>query len=103
MASASSGTDDFLGILSDASAALSAAGIDTPELDAQLLLAEAAGITREGLFAKRGCVSESAIARFGEMVARRAAREPIAYIIGRKEFFSLDFEVNSSVLIPRPE
>ena len=37
------------------------------------------------------------------MIARRAAREPLAYIIGCKEFFSLDFEVTPAVLIPRPE
>ena len=45
----------------------------------------------------------SAIAVFDSLIARRAAREPLAYITGHKEFWSLDFEVGPGVLIPRPE
>ena len=66
---------------------LAAAGIDNPRLDARLLLAHASGDA----------------ARFESLVARRVAREPLAYITGHKEFWSLDFEVGPGVLIPRPE
>ena len=82
---------------------LEAAGIDTARLDAEVLLAEAAGISRIEILTGTSVLSAEALNRFESMVARRAAREPLAYIVGRKEFFSLDFEVTPAVLIPRPE
>ncbi len=73
-------------------------------LDAQLLLAETLHMSRGSLlaFADR-TVEEPARARFEALVARRAAGEPLAYIIGHREFWSLDLEVTSDVLVPRPE
>jgi len=86
---------------------LEARGVGSAMLDAEILMAEAAGVSRAQVLAETrsdsAALSPRVVARFGEYVARRAAREPLAYIIGRKEFFSLDFEVNRSVLIPRPE
>jgi release factor glutamine methyltransferase len=81
---------------------LANAGIDPARLDAEVLLAHACGASRASLMAGMNVPSDAA-ARFRRMIARRVAREPIAYIIGSKEFFSLDFEVTPAVLIPRPE
>jgi len=86
---------------------LEARGVKSAMLDAEILMAEAAGVSRARVLAETrsdsAALSPRVVARFGEYVARRAAREPLAYIVGRKEFFSLDFEVTRSVLIPRPE
>src|SRR5262249_46311748 len=89
--------------LRDASSRLARSGIDTARLDAELLMAEAAQVSRAELAAQTARVDSAAIARFEAMVSRRERREPIAYIVGRREFFSLEFEVDRSVLIPRPE
>ena len=80
---------------------LTAAGCETPRLDAEVLLAAAMGVDRAALFAdpERGVEPEP----FREFVRRRAAREPVAYILGRKGFRRLELEVDSRVLIPRPE
>jgi len=67
------------------------------------LMAEAAGVTREAVVTGSIDLSPAILKKFDAMVARREEREPIAYIIGRKEFYSLDFEVTPAVLIPRPE
>jgi release factor glutamine methyltransferase len=89
--------------LQDAAARLARAGIETARLDAEVLMAEAAGVARTALAAGAARPDAGALARFEAMVARRAAREPLAYVVGHREFFSLDFEVNPAVLIPRPE
>lgn len=86
----------------EASRILVNAGIDTARLDAEVLLARACGVSRASLMAGVNVPSDAAD-EFRRMIARRAAREPVAYIIGYKEFFSLDFEVTPTVLIPRPE
>ncbi len=82
---------------------LAAAGIESAMLDAEILMAEAAGVARAQVLSDSVALSPRATARFGEYVARRAAREPLAYIVGRKEFLALDFAVTPAVLIPRPE
>lgn len=82
---------------------LAAAGIESALLDAQVLMAEAAGVERASVVAGSVGLSPAQQKRFQAMIARRARREPVAYIIGRKEFYSLDFEVGPAVLIPRPE
>jgi len=87
----------------EASRRLAAAGIESSHLDAQLLMAEAAGITREAVITGSIDLSPSILKKFDAMVARREKRDPVAYIVGHKEFYSLDFEVNRFVLIPRPE
>jgi release factor glutamine methyltransferase len=90
--------------LAAATDALRAAGVDTPRLDAELLLAEAAGVERERLLAEPGSAVEPAAGRaFGAMVRRRLRREPVAYILGRRWFRELELEVDRRVLIPRPE
>ncbi len=90
--------------VASAAATLAGAGCDTPRLDAELLLADAQGVGRERLVLDaRSPVEPRALERFHELVARRAAREPVAYILGRKEFRRITLAVDRRVLIPRPE
>ena len=90
--------------LAAASDALRAAGIETPRLDAELLLAEATGWDRARLAASpEDGVPADAGRRFGEMVRRRLRREPVAYLLGRKGFRSIELVVDRRVLVPRPE
>ena len=91
-------------LLENAASRLSSAGISSHRLDAELLLAHILRVRRAAILARtEASVDDREAARFEEMVTRRAARVPVAYIVGVKEFWSLDFEVNPSVLIPRPE
>jgi release factor glutamine methyltransferase len=84
--------------------ALRAAGVEDPRLDAELLLAAAAGRSRAELMADAAAeVPPAAGRRFGELVRRRLRREPVAYILGRKGFRNLDLAVDRRVLVPRPE
>jgi release factor glutamine methyltransferase len=84
--------------------ALRAAGLDTPELDARVLVANAAGVT-SGEVVLRGdlALSPNAEARLADAVARRLAREPVARILGRREFWGLIFDLGADTLVPRPE
>ena len=76
----------------------------TPRLDAELLLAEVLGCRRERLILDRDQVLERAHAdRFAALLARRQAHEPIAYLLGRRDFRHLTLAVDPRVLIPRPE
>ncbi|MET0957846.1 MAG: peptide chain release factor N(5)-glutamine methyltransferase, partial [Solirubrobacterales bacterium] len=90
--------------LASAADALAAAGVDSPRLDAELLLAEATGADRARLAAtpEAGVTAVDARA-FGTMVRRRVRREPLAYIVGRKGFRGIELAVDRRVLIPRPE
>jgi len=83
---------------------LKTAGIETPSLDASLLLAHVLNISRETL-AARGTeeLSEEAFAALRAFLDRRTNGECIAYITGKKEFFALEFLVNHHVLVPRPD
>jgi release factor glutamine methyltransferase len=84
--------------------AFEAAGVDTPRLDAEVLLAEAMGWDRARLAAEPEAPMEPVTGRrFGEMVRRRIRREPVAYILGRKGFRNIELAVDRRVLIPRPE
>jgi release factor glutamine methyltransferase len=91
--------------LDSAVVALSAAGVDTPRLDAEVLLAHALGVDRARLVIDRDrAVEGPAVRAFQDAVRRRAvAREPVAYITGVKGFRRLDLHVDGRVLIPRPE
>ena len=84
--------------------ALTAAEVESPKLDAQLLLTEATGWPRERLATEPKAPLPSGASRtFGEMIRRRTRREPIAYILGRKGFRNIELQVDPRVLIPRPE
>jgi release factor glutamine methyltransferase len=90
--------------LARATATLAAAGVDSPRLDAELLLAEAMGVERARLVvASRDAVPPLVLETYRGLVARRQAREPVAYILGRRHFRRLTLAVDPRVLIPRPE
>ena len=88
--------------LAAAEDSLRAAGCDTPRLDAELLLAFSMGVSRAELITADG-VPPAAARRAMELVRRRVAREPVAYILGTKGFRHIDLRVDPRVLIPRPE
>ena len=91
--------------LDSAVIAIAAAGSDTPRLDAEVLLADALGVDRTALFMDPAReVKGPAVRAFQDAVRRRsAAREPIAYITGRRGFRHLELRVDARVLVPRPE
>jgi len=79
-------------------------GADSPRLDAEILLAEARGCQRIELYTAFHEVPPDGVrTRFRELVKRRAEGMPVAYLVGKREFFSLSFRVTPDVLIPRPE
>ena len=79
-------------------------GLTTPRLDAEVLLAETLGRDRVGLYTHFDQpLKPDELARFKKIILRRLRREPVAYILGRREFWSLPFKVTPDVLIPRPE
>jgi release factor glutamine methyltransferase len=79
-------------------------GSETARLDAELLLAEACQCQRIDLYTRFGEVpSDARRAAFRELVRRRAEGTPVAYLLGRREFYSMSFRVSPDVLIPRPE
>ncbi len=85
-------------------ALLARAGCETPQLDAELLLAEVLRVGRERLVIDRDrLLDPGEWAGFDALLGRRAAREPVAYILGRREFRRLTLAVDPRVLIPRPE
>jgi len=73
----------------------------TPRLDAELLMAHALGCARETLLLSR--LDDPAPAGFAALLARRLAGEPVAYIVGRRDFWTIDLAVGPGVLIPRPD
>ena len=90
--------------LSSAVARLRESGVESPQLDAQLLMASALGLPRLQVIAHpERILSAAEETLFERMVERRATRYPLAYIIGEREFFGLTFVVSKAVLIPRPE
>ncbi|MGE0821278.1 MAG: peptide chain release factor N(5)-glutamine methyltransferase [Candidatus Binatia bacterium] len=90
--------------LAEAADALSSSGIASPRLDAEVLLAHTLGLNRSGLYTRlHDPLPESQAARFQELIQRRRHREPLQYITGVQEFWSLEFKVTPDVLIPRPE
>ncbi|MDR3537383.1 MAG: peptide chain release factor N(5)-glutamine methyltransferase [Acetobacteraceae bacterium] len=80
---------------------LAAAEIDNPRLEARLLLAHALGCTRADLLREPSATVPSG--PLEALLNRRVAHEPLAYILGHREFWSLDFAVSPATLIPRPD
>jgi release factor glutamine methyltransferase len=79
-------------------------GADSPRLDAEVLLAHVLNCQRIELYTSFERVPDEAVrTAFRELVRRRASGEPVAYLVGRREFYSLSFQVSRDVLIPRPE
>jgi release factor glutamine methyltransferase len=91
--------------LDGAITAIAAAGCETPRLDAELLLADVLGVSRERLIVDRDLVVQGpAVRAFQNAVRRRAVeREPVAYILGRRGFRQIELGVDHRVLVPRPE
>ncbi len=92
--------DDIRAALAEAAARIGGTS-ETPRLDAELLMAHALGMEREALLLgqNRGGVPGA----FADLVARRGAGEPLAYITGRRAFWTIELEVTPAVLIPRPD
>ena len=79
-------------------------GCESPRLDAEVLLAHAWSCPRIQLYVRYDELLPGDVrSTMRELVKRRAAAEPVAYLVGRREFFSLDFEVRPGLFIPRPE
>jgi release factor glutamine methyltransferase len=90
--------------LAVATAELRDAGCDTPRLDAELLLADAMGTSRTQLhLAPERELTSAESARFAELLRRRRAREPVAYVLGRRAFRYIELTIDDRVLVPRPE
>ena len=90
--------------LTEGTASLAETGIETPGLDSSLLLAEVLNTSRSKLTAAgNDPVSQDSLTAFRQLIKRRQSGESAAYILGRKEFYGLEFLVNPSVLVPRPD
>ena len=79
-------------------------GAESPRLEAEVLLAHARGCGRVELYTSFGDPADEALrTKYRKLVKRRVEGMPVAYLVGHREFYSLDFRVTSDVLIPRPE
>lgn len=91
-------------LLKVSSAYLSTHGADSPRLDAEVLLAHALDLRRLDLYLQFDrTLTEPELASYRSLVSRRAKGEPVAYLVGHKEFMGLDFEVTPDVLVPNPD
>ena len=91
-------------VLNGAVEYLTARGVDTPRLDAELLLARALGLQRIELYTQHDRpLTEAERARAREVVRRRGAREPLAYVLGDWDFRHLTLKTDARALVPRPE
>ena len=90
-------------LLQEGQARLQAAGIGNAALEARVLLAFVLSCSCEHLLIANEQVLPAASRKFSKLIARRARHEPIAYLIGKKEFYDIEFVINKHVLIPRPE
>lgn len=91
-------------VLRRATDELQGKGVETPRLDAELLLGKALGLSRVGLYLEHDRpLTEEELARFRELLERRGRREPVAYILGEWGFRRLTLRVDRRALIPRPE
>ena len=90
-------------LLVDATGELERAGVPSPRVDAEWLLAHALGVSRSQLYTNGDEAPAEKARLFRELVARRARREPLAYVLGEWGFRRLTLRVDPRVLIPRPE
>ena len=91
-------------VLNSATNRLETGGIDSPRLDAEILLAHVLNCRRLTLYVDAEKILPlEKILRFNELITRRLKKIPVAYLTGTKEFFGLNFAVNENVLIPRPD
>lgn len=91
-------------VLECATAALTRRGLTDARLDVEVLLGFVLGVSRASLVARDDSpIDDRSRAVFADLLRRRARRVPIAYLVGRKEFFGRDFQVDARVLVPRPE
>jgi len=90
--------------LAQAATHLGVQGVESPRLDAELLLGHVLGANRAAILARpEQQLTPKQLTRYRGLVVRRGNREPLAYITGHREFFGLDILVDHRVLIPRPE
>jgi release factor glutamine methyltransferase len=79
-------------------------GVESPRLDAELILAHVLGVNRAAVLARPDRrLTPKQLTQFRGLINRRGAREPLAYVVGQREFYGLEFAVNRHVLVPRPE
>ena len=91
-------------LIAQGTQSLHQAGVDTPRLDAELLLADLLGVGRAYLYAHpEEEVGATILQEWQHRLKRRVRREPLAYILGKAEFYGLEFTVTPDVLVPRPE
>lgn len=91
-------------VLRQAARRLKSHGIENAALDSEVLLSHVLGLTREQLILSANVeLRDPDLRVYAGLLSRRLARQPTAYLIGRREFWSLDFHVTPEVLIPRPE
>ncbi|MGP1397414.1 MAG: peptide chain release factor N(5)-glutamine methyltransferase [Inquilinaceae bacterium] len=102
--SAKAGALTIDGLLAAATARLTEAGVETPRTDARMLVENALGLSRSDLLAHRGApVAAGTAAVLRSLLDRRAGGEPVSRILGRREFWSLDFRLSPATLDPRPD
>ena len=90
--------------IKEASKVLKKHDIISHTLDAEVILSDIIGVTREFLLTNNNLsISKKILKKYNSAINRRINREPVAYIIGKKEFWSQNFVVNNSTLVPRPE
>jgi release factor glutamine methyltransferase len=82
---------------------LDQAGVPSPRVDAELLVADVLGVSRSELYASKRPLAEAELDRLRELVGRRSAREPLAYVLGEWGFRRLVLAVDARALVPRPE
>ena len=86
------------------SAAVQLKASSSPRLDAEVLLAESLAVSRASLYRESARALDTAsVERFQTLIQSRASGKPVPYLTGRAEFWSLEFEINDAVLVPRPE
>ena len=90
--------------IKQASQLLKLHNIQSPMLDAEIILSDIMGVNKEFFITENNKkISEKIIKRFNVAIKRRIKNEPIAYIVGKKEFWSEQFLVKKGILVPRPE